>query len=593
MSEPIQHARSLLRSVETLGRPRVLVLGDLILDRYTWGDAERVSQEAPVIVLRAERHEARLGGAANVAHMVRGLGCPAACIGITGDDADAGAVRGLLQACDVDPDGIVLDASRPTTVKERFIGRAQGKHSHQILRVDREVRRPPAAALEAELSRRVELALPHHQLLLVSDYGKGVCTPGVVAAAIEAARRRGVPVIVDPMRLPAADPAGYEQYRRATTMTPNRTEAELAAGLRIDSPETALLAAERLCRRYELAMAVVTLDRDGMALFAPGEAGRPTVREVFPTRPLAVYDITGAGDMVLATIGVALASGLPPADAVRLGNVAGGLEVEKVGVAIVTRDELRERILHWEHEERCAAAASGAGRRLAAEPATEGKIVSRATLVERVAAHRAAGRRIVFTNGCFDLLHAGHLTCLEQARRHGDVLIVAINGDESVRRLKGPRRPITNQDERARLLAALSCVDEVTIFDEATPEPLLELLRPDVLVKGGAYAPDQVVGRAIVESYGGVVALTGVVPGRSTTEIVERTRRSDVPAPHFVVAGLAPLEPVTRAVVPAPAAVVPSLPAPAPTPPRSPRPRVGSRRPGVRGSTALPDEFLD
>lgn len=505
----------LLATFDAIGQPRVLVIGDLILDRYTWGNAERVSQEAPVILLRADQREARLGGAANVCNMLRGLEAEVAVAGVVGDDADGRELKGLLAEAGVSTEFLCVDPGRPTTVKERFMGRAANRHPHQILRVDTEVREPLAEGMESRLIAWLVPRIADFQVVLVSDYHKGVCTPRVMSAVIQAARKVGVPVIVDPMR-----GTDYARYRGATTMTPNRLEAELATGRKIVRPEDAFAAGEQLCRDLNLEMAIITLDRDGMALvWPPGTAGHS--HEVFPTRARAVYDITGAGDMVLAAIGVALASGIAPAQAIELGNVAAGLEVEKIGVAVIPRAEIRASLQ-------------------AAQRSRRSKVMPREDLAAALAEDRAAGRRIVFTNGCFDLLHVGHVTYLQEAAAYGDRLVVAVNSDACVKQLKGDHRPVITEHDRAAMLAALACVDYVVVFDEETPRDLLHLLHPDVLVKGGTYRLDEVVGHEIVEGYGGRVVVTGVVAGVSTTAIVRSVaERQAPPRPHFDTAAVA------------------------------------------------------
>ena len=484
----------LLEALERLGRPRALVLGDLILDRYTWGNAERVSQEAPVILLRADRREARLGGAANVCQMLRGLDAEVVCAGVIGADADGAALRHLLADAGVDHGGVLRDDDRPTTVKERFIGRAGNRHPHQILRVDREVRDPVSEELEARLAAAITAQLPDVQVVLVSDYDKGVCTPQLLEVVIAAAKSEGVPVVVDPIR-----GSDYARYRGATTMTPNRLEAELATRIKIDRTEDAFAAGRALCEGLDLQLAIVTLDSDGMAIVDADGRG-----EIHPTRPRAVYDITGAGDMVLATVGLGCAAALPWADTVRLANVAGGLEVEQVGVVPVTRDEIRLDILR-------------------ADNAGGGKVIGLEDLTRLVEAERGKGRRIVFTNGCFDLLHEGHVTYLAEAAAQGDLLVLGINSDASVRQLKGPSRPVRSQAERAAVLAALSSVDYVVVFEEQTPSKIIHAVRPDVLVKGGDYRDKlhEITDREFVESYGGQLYLAGLVEGVSTTKILK------------------------------------------------------------------------
>lgn len=509
----------LLATFDHLGRPRTLVLGDLILDRYTFGDAERVSQEAPVILLRADHREARLGGAANVCHMLRGLEAEVSCSGVIGADADGELVRKLLSDAGVDHACLLIDSNRPTTVKERFIGRAQGRHPHQMLRVDSEVRDPICARLEEQIIAQIRATIAEFDVVLVSDYDKGVCTPHVLRETIAAARRAGVPVLVDPIRS-----RDYSRYRGATSMTPNRLEAEMATGVKIATTEDAFRAADQLRRELDLELGIVTLDRDGMALVDTAGQG-----SIFPTRPRAVYDITGAGDMALAMIGVSLAAGVPAADALRLGNIAAGLEVEKVGVAVIPRAEIRARLL----EEQAAAERARLAPR-APLPAPRSKILRLDDLARHAAGHRANGEKVVFTNGCFDLLHVGHVSYLAEARALGDVLIVGLNSDASVRRLKGPTRPVISEQDRAAMLAALAAVDYVIVFDEATPHRLLHHLRPDVLVKGGTYKPSEVVGHEVVEAYGGKVCVAGLIEGVSTTAILASVGGAGgLPRPHF------------------------------------------------------------
>jgi D-beta-D-heptose 7-phosphate kinase/D-beta-D-heptose 1-phosphate adenosyltransferase len=486
------HPTQLLQALDALGSPHVLVLGDLMLDRYVWGNAERISQEAPVIVLRADHRETRLGGAANVCAMLRGLEAEVSCAGVVGADEAGTIVSRMLEADGIHRELVTVDPGRSTTTKERFIGRAAARHPNQILRVDSETREPLDRRLEDELVRGLQASVARYGAVLISDYGKGVCTNRVVRATIEACRIAGVPVLVDPMRTD-----NFGAYRGATVLKPNRVEAESATGCRIQRPEDALRVGARLCEQLELSTAIITLDRDGMALVP--RRGTPGL---YATRPRSVYDITGAGDVVLALLGIGWASGLAPESAVQLGNVAGALEVERTGVSKVTRDEIRAELL--------AQARPGLQKLLTVEQ-----------LAPFGRRQRSLGRKIVFTNGCFDLLHVGHVTYLAEAAALGDVLVVGVNSDASVRQLKGPARPVIGQSDRAAMLAALSCVDAVVVFDDSTPHRLLEALQPDVLVKGGTYAPSEVVGREVVEAYGGVVRVAGLVEGISTTRIVE------------------------------------------------------------------------
>ena len=492
----------LIDTVQCLGHPRLLVLGDLILDRYIWGDAERVSQEAPVILLREERQEVRLGGAANVAHMLRGLECEVSIAGVVGDDISGTEMVDLMSATGIDCTAVLRDASRPSTVKERYLGRAQHRHPHQILRVDREQRHPISASVAEHLLQATLPQLEHCQAVLISDYGKGICTEPVIRTLIDAARAKQIPIIADP-----ASTGDCHLFSGATAITPNRLEAHRATGLTIDSVETAFDAGRKLVEAHDLEFAFVTLDSDGIAL-----SHQDGTCQHLPTRRREVYDITGAGDMVLAIIGLGAAAGRSPADLARLANVAGGLEVEQIGVVAISRDEILTDLLRTRRSQ-------------------DTKFCDLTELQRQLKARRTAEQTIVLTNGCFDVLHLGHVTYLQQAAELGDCLVVALNSDDSVRRLnKGPDRPVFGQQQRAAMLAALEAVDYVVVFDEDTPHRLIEHLQPDLLVKGGTYTADQIEGKQLVESYGGSVHALGVVEGLSTTEILQRIRSEPSPA---------------------------------------------------------------
>lgn len=500
---------TLLNVLKDLSSPRVLVLGDLILDRYTRGNAERVSQEAPILVLLVDEREELLGGAANVCHMLRELECEVACAGVVGADEAGNSVRRLLSNVGIGCDLLFTDASRPTTVKERFIGRVGGLRPGQMLRVDHEVRTPLSPELTDQLLDKVRLTISDFDVLLISDYAKGVCTAAVTQAVIKMARQAGKPVLVDPLR-----GGDYQQYRGATLLKPNRVETELATGQKIVSSDDAIRAGSRLCDNLDIDLAVITLDRQGMALVHRDGHG-----QVVPTRARSVYDITGAGDMVLAMLAAAIGGGATVEEAVHLANIAAGLEVERAGVAVISKQEIADEL--------SSGARTGQGKVFSLEQAT-------AWAQEQ----RRQGQRIVFTNGCFDLLHVGHVSYLAEAAALGDQLVVGINSDASVRRLKGPSRPVINEVDRAAVLAALSCVSSVIVFEEDTPHQLLHAIRPDVLVKGGTYSVDEVVGKEVVEAYGGQVCVVGVVDGVSTTEILESaTKRQSLPvAPNRRVA---------------------------------------------------------
>jgi D-beta-D-heptose 7-phosphate kinase / D-beta-D-heptose 1-phosphate adenosyltransferase len=490
----------LVELVQNLGNPRVLVVGDVMLDRYVWGDAERISQEAPVILLRADKREERLGGASSVATMLSALQAHVSLVGVTGADSDGDRVRKILDDLKVNNAGISSDADRPTTVKERYIGRAQHKHPQQMLRVDFETREPVSGEVEARICAAIASEAQQADVVLVSDYDKGVCTPAVLSATVAAARKRGIRVIADPIR-----GRGYEKYRGCSSMTPNRLEAGIATGRTVETNEEALATARQLRDDLDLEAGIVTLDKDGMAL-----VHRDGTEAIYPTRPRQVYDITGAGDMVMSVLGLALAAGADYPSAIRLANVAGGLEVEKIGVATVSREEILNDLFHSPAPGDSAAVTS--------------RVRTLPRLVLELDARRRLGQKIAFTNGCFDILHSGHVQYLNEARAQADCLVIGLNTDASVRGLKGPGRPINSEDARAAVLAGLSAVDYLILFDDETPLELIKAIRPDVLVKGADYRKDQVVGADLVESYGGRVHLAGLREGYSTTKIIQQMR---------------------------------------------------------------------
>ena len=498
----------LMDRLENLGQPRVLVVGDLILDRYIWGYAERISQEAPVALLRADHREHRLGGASSVATMLAALGARVCLMGVVGQDDSSTLVRQILTEQGIDDSLVLAVHDRPTTVKERYIGRAQDRHPQQMIRVDYEVRDAILKTVEDQFIDTLDKAVAETDIVLISDYDKGVCTPRLLKHLIEKARAAGKRVLADPIR---GD--DYTKYKGVHCMTPNRLEAGLATGMTIRTNEEGLAAARKLQAQLGMEASIVTLDRDGMALIAPD--GRESI---LPTRQRQVYDITGAGDMVLSVIGLVLAAGGDYAEAVALGNVAGGLEVEKIGVALLSRQEIMTDLV--EHN-------GGGGA----------KVKSWSATAEECQRRRKAGQKVVFTNGCFDLLHVGHVRLMAQAAAEGNFLVVGLNSDASVKRLKGDSRPVNDENSRAEVLAALGCVNAVTIFDEETPLDLINVIKPDVLVKGGDYKPHEVVGRDEVESWGGKLVLIDIVAGHSTTSMIERAGRGPDSRPIVAHAG--------------------------------------------------------
>jgi len=466
--------------------PRVLVVGDMIIDRYVRGATDRVSPEAPIVVLMARDEEERAGGCGNVAANLAALGAEVRCVSVVGDDAAADLAARLLAAHGADDAGLVRDSSRPTIRKTRIVAQSQ-----QLLRIDRERVGPLGAQVEERVLEAVRAALPDVDVVVLSDYGKGVLTPRVLEAVC--ARQRGRPrVLVDPKG------RDYARYRGADLITPNRQEAELASGRVLASGAERRAAALELCALADLEAVLVTLGAEGMyCCLADGSAEWEV-----PARARAVYDVTGAGDTVIAVLAFALAAGGDLESAVRLANAAAGAAVQRFGVAVLSRDDIE--------------------RALGESPHASAKIVDRGELLERVAAHRRDGLRVVLTNGCFDVLHVGHLHTLELARSHGDVLVVAVNDDASVRRLKGPARPVNALYDRLALLSGFECVSMVTPFSEDTPEALIRELTPDVLVKGADWAADRVAGQEWVERHGGRVVLVPLQEGRSTTRMLER-----------------------------------------------------------------------
>jgi D-beta-D-heptose 7-phosphate kinase / D-beta-D-heptose 1-phosphate adenosyltransferase len=491
-------SKELVDLVQNLGQPRVLVVGDVMMDRYVWGDADRISQEAPVILLRAERREERLGGASSVATMLRALGANVMLAGIVGNDHDAGRIRQMLTDLRIDHEAVITDIARPSTVKERYVGRAQQRHPQQMMRVDYEDRRAISDTIRGHIMSVIHAHLQRTDVVLISDYDKGVCTPGLLSAVINAAKAKGIKVIADPIR-----GHDYRKYHGCNAITPNRLEAGLATARTLSDMGEVWHAAQHLQEKLDLDAAIITLDKDGMAM-----KHRDGRAQHFPTRARHVYDITGAGDMVMSVLGIALASGADYDQAIQLANIAGGLEVEKIGVATVTREEILRDLLQPGH----------------AATTSPTKVMPVEALAQELDYRRRLGQRVVFTNGCFDVLHAGHVQYLQEARAQGDVLVVALNSDASVRALKGKTRPVQPLPARSLILASLQAVDFVTVFDESTPMHLIQAIRPDVLVKGADYSKEEVVGAELVEAYGGRVHLATLHHGHSTTNLIDRMR---------------------------------------------------------------------
>lgn len=468
----------------------VLVIGDVMLDEYVTGSVSRVSPEAPVPVVTAEGRHDHLGGAANVARQVVALGGRATLVGVVGDDDEGASVLRHCDAAGVDRRGVAVDAARPTTTKQRVMAGRQ-----HVVRIDREDTRPVDAPLAELLVDVIDAALEGEErpdAVVVSDYAKGVVTDDVLRVAVGGARRRGIPVLVDPKDV------DLTRYRGASVLKANAAEFAAAVGERAGSASVATTPAEgdRLLDRWDVDHLIVTLGADGMVV-----VGRGAVREI-PAAARDVYDVSGAGDTVIATMALLMAAGSGVGDAAAVATVAAGLAVEQPGVGLVTRAELD-----------AATTRTGAAKVMPAD-----------VLAERRRWWRTEGRRIVFTNGCFDLFHAGHAKLLQEAAAKGDVLVVAVDDDRSVRQLKGDGRPIIDERERMAIIAALSCVDAVVPFHSAELASLIETVDPDVLVKGADYSAADVVGAEWVRSRGGTVELVPLVGDLSTTALVGRIR---------------------------------------------------------------------
>lgn len=474
------------------GRVRVLVVGDLMLDRYIHGEVDRISPEAPVPILRhAQRYE-RPGGAANVAMNLAGLGCEALLAGFWGEDAERRELEAALAAAKVDTVGVVTTAL-PTISKTRIVGRTQ-----QLLRLDIESAERPSADDGNRLLERVEALAGKVHAVVLSDYAKGALTPELCERVIRAARAAGIPVLADPKT------PDLSKYSGATAVCPNLQELRLATGVEAQDPEVLLRAGEAQRKEHDLRYLAVTMSERGIRLLSD------TATFHSSSKAREVFDVSGAGDTVIATMAASLAAGLEIETAVELANLAAGIVVGKVGTAPVAHHELTALLTP-------SKGISDAE-----------KILDRAQVAARVREWRAAGETVVFTNGCFDLLHVGHVTLLEDCRRFGSKVVLGLNTDASVQRLKGPSRPVVSEGDRARVMAALGAVDAVTLFDEDTPLALIEALGPDVLVKGGDYTVETVVGHEAVLAAGGRVEIVPIVEGFSTTGIVRKMQAGSI-----------------------------------------------------------------
>ncbi len=459
-----------------------------MLDRYAFGHVDRLSPDAPVPVLDVKRTEDRPGGSANVCRDLVALRCDAIALGIVGDDETGRALAQAMQQDGIDTTHLIAAHNRPTTVKHNLVGLAQHRHPQKMFRLDTEDRTPIDDATVDALLDRLDTLLDDVDVVCLEDYNKGVCTERFCQGVIAKAKAKNVPVYVDPAAI-----TDYGKYRGADCVTPNLTEARLATGVN-DTPEIP----KTLQNQHDFTHVVLTMDKSGL-LLRDGQGKEHAV----PTRARAVYDVTGAGDMVLAMLAAAKANDASWLDAVHLANLAAGLEVEKAGVVPIPFDDVLLEVLRDQHE-------------------TLGKQRTLEQLLPELRAHRSQGKTVAFTNGCFDILHAGHVAFLRAARAQGDLLVVGLNNDTSIRSIKGETRPVNEEADRVMVLSELQSVDYIVVFGEDTPLRLIEAIKPGVLVKGADYTRETVVGHEIVEAHGGRVELIDLVAGRSTTNILRK-----------------------------------------------------------------------
>jgi D-beta-D-heptose 7-phosphate kinase/D-beta-D-heptose 1-phosphate adenosyltransferase len=476
--------------IEALSQSTVLCVGDLMLDRFVYGAVTRISPEAPIPVVRVEDERAMLGGAGNVVHNLVTLGARCTFVSVIGADPEGRELAAKVGAEGGVEAYLLTEPDRPSTVKTRYIAGGQ-----QLLRADRETDRPLSEAIANDLTRAACDAVDACDAVILSDYGKGVISDALAATLIERARAAGKPVVVDPKG------TDFGRYRGASVVTPNRHELAAATGMATLGDDDVVAAARKAIDDCGVEAILVTRGRDGMSLVTAGDANH------VPALAREVFDVSGAGDTVVAVFAAAIGAGVPHLDAVALANVAAGIVVGRLGTAAVFGAELLSA-LHTSDV-----------------LSTDAKVAPAALAQEKVALWRQRGERIAFTNGCFDLLHPGHLSLLRQAAAQADRLVVGLNSDASAARLKGPDRPVQGEAARALVLASLEAVDLVVIFDDDTPLKLIEALRPEILVKGADYKLEDVVGAELVQGYGGAVVLAKLEPGFSTTETIARLVR--------------------------------------------------------------------
>ncbi len=463
-------------------KPKILVLGDLMIDHYLWGSCERISPEAPVQVVDINKETTVLGGAGNVVNNLKALGAEVSVSGVIGDDENGQELIDMLQEIEVESSGLIFQKNRKTSKKSRVIAVSQ-----QILRYDKESKEDIEESSVVKILEKLQESVAEYDAIILSDYGKGVLTQSMCQGVISLARENGVKVLVDPKG------SDFSKYRGAYLLTPNKKEAILATGIDIKDEVSLKEALLKLKNECDLDISLITLSEDGIGIY-------DNEVKTFPTVAKEVFDVTGAGDTVIASIAFALSIGKEIDEVAKFANLAAGVVVGKIGSATVTIDEIEEyeASLH--------------------KSTSDAHIKSFEDINAVVARCRANGKKVVFTNGCFDILHVGHVKYLQIAKSFGDILIVGLNSDESVSRLKGPTRPVNIAEDRAYLLAALEAVDFVVPFSEDTPYDLIKMIKPDVLVKGGDYEGKEVVGT----EFAGELKLVDFVDGKSTTKTIEK-----------------------------------------------------------------------
>ena len=467
--------------------PKILVIGDLMIDHYLWGKCERISPEAPVQIVNIDKESSVLGGAGNVINNLRALGSRVDVLSVVGDDYVANELKALLENIKVQSNMLIIEQNRKTSKKSRLIASQQ-----QVLRYDNESIEDISSASEKEIINKLSANISNYDVVILSDYGKGVLTTKLTQEIISISNKNKVKVFVDPKG------KDYSKYKGAYTLTPNKKEAIEASNILINDNESLEKAIKKLKEECELEVSLITLSESGIAIFDDNLRIKPTVAR-------EVYDVTGAGDTVIASIAFAIANHMKIDDAIQFANLAAGVVVGKIGSATASLDEI------YEYESSLNKSNSSSHIKSFEEIEILAKKL------------HDKGKKIIFTNGCFDILHAGHVKYLEEAKSYGDVLILGLNADSSVRKLKGPTRPINNQDDRAYILASLESVDYVVIFEEETPYELIKLIQPHVLVKGGDYEGKEVVGQDIAQE----LRLIQFVDGKSTSKIIQRIQNNE------------------------------------------------------------------